>query len=100
MEIRDVTPAEPSSAGVIKVREVPAAGEAREALLTAIAQEAKTVVDKYPGGAAAALVQLAQAYAALSTTSVPVASDGSSVLTPVQGRAGGHQVGLCLELEP
>ncbi|MFF9307076.1 hypothetical protein [Streptomyces sp. NPDC014777] len=97
MEIRDVTADEPNPAGVIKVREVPAAVEAREALLTAIAQEAKTVVDKHPGEAAAAL---AQAYAALSTTSVPITTHGSSATTPVQGRAGGHQVGLCLELEP
>ncbi|MBA9043321.1 MULTISPECIES: hypothetical protein [Streptomyces] len=100
MEIRDVTPGKPNTAGMIKVREVPAAVEAREALLTAITREAQTVVDKHPGGAAAALVQLAQAYAALSTTGVPVTTDGSSVLTPFQGRAGGHQVGLCLELEP
>ncbi|CAL9661719.1 hypothetical protein SUDANB108_07045 [Streptomyces sp. enrichment culture] len=100
MEIRDVTADEPSPAGVIKVREVSAAVEAREALLTAIAQEAKAVVDKRPGEAAAALVQLAQAYAALSTTSVPVTTDGSSALTRVQSRAGGHQIGLCLELEP
>jgi hypothetical protein len=100
MEIRDVTPDEPSAAGVIKLREVPAAVEARTALLTAIAREAGTVVENHPGQAAAELVQLAQAYAALSTTSVPVTTDGSSVPTPVQGRAGGHQVGLCLELEP
>ncbi|WP_406719065.1 hypothetical protein OHA53_34905 [Streptomyces althioticus] len=100
MEIRDVTPDEPLSTGVLKVREVPAAVEARQALLTAIAQEAKTAVDKHPGQAAATLLQLAQAYAALTTTSVPVTTDGSSAVTPVQGRAGGHQVGLCLEMEP
>ncbi|WP_181792833.1 hypothetical protein [Streptomyces sp. WELS2] len=100
MEIRDVTSETAGSTGVLKVREVPAAVEAREALLAAIAQEARTVVDKHPGEAAPALVQLAQAYAALSTTSVPVSTDGSSAVAPVQGRASGHQVGLCLELEP
>jgi hypothetical protein len=85
---------------VVKVREVPAAIEAREALLTAIASETRTVMDKQPGRSAAALLQLAQAYAALSTTSVPVTTDGGSALAPVQGRSGGHQVGLCLEVEP
>lgn len=100
MEIQNVTPEDPNPMAVVKVREVPAAIEAREALLTAIAQEARTVVDKQPGGGAAALFQLAQAYAALSTSSVPVTTDGSSATTPVQGRSSGHQVGLCLELEP
>ncbi|MFJ9281414.1 hypothetical protein HS99_0014650 [Kitasatospora aureofaciens] len=84
----------------VKVREVPAAIEAREALLAAIAQEARTVVDKQPGQASSALVELAQAYNLLATTSVPVTTDGTSALTPVQSRAGGHQVGMCLELEP
>jgi hypothetical protein len=85
---------------VVKVREVPAAIEAREALLTAIALEARTVVDKQPGHASGALLELTQAYALLATASVPVATDGGSALVPVQGRASGHQVGLCLELEP
>ncbi|MGQ4417906.1 hypothetical protein ACN6LA_004331 [Streptomyces sp. SAS_269] len=100
MEIQDVTPREPAPTAVLKVREVPAAIEARDALLTAITRETAAVVDKEPGAAAAALLQLAQAYAALSTSSVPLTSDGASAMTPVQGRAGGHQVGLCLELEP
>ncbi|MGH4010307.1 MAG: hypothetical protein ACRDTH_19470 [Pseudonocardiaceae bacterium] len=105
MELQDLTPAEIAAESgqpptVVKVREVPAAIEAREALLVAITQETRTVVDKHPGQASSALVELAQAYALLATTSTPVATTGGSVLVPVQGRAGGHQVGLCLELEP
>jgi multidrug resistance efflux pump len=98
VDIQDVTPAERTPPAVIKVREVPAAVEARDALLTAIAQDTRAVVDKQPGQASAALLQLAQAYALLATATVPVATDGT--VAPVQGRAGGHQVGLCLELEP
>ncbi|MGB7797606.1 MAG: hypothetical protein WA731_22690 [Pseudonocardiaceae bacterium] len=105
MELQDITPVEISPESgqpptTVKVREVPAAIEAREALLVAIAQETRTVVDKHPGRASSALVELAQAYALLATTSAPVATDGSSAVVPLQGRAGGHQVGLCLELEP
>lgn len=105
MEIQDVTPTEvPAGSGqppaTVRIREVPAAIEAREALLAAITQETRTVVEKHPGQASAALVQLAQAYALLASGLMPVTTDGGGVLAPVQGRAGGHQVGLCLELEP
>ncbi|MER6945926.1 hypothetical protein ABT294_18025 [Nonomuraea sp. NPDC000554] len=79
---------------------MPAAIEAREALLVAIAQESRTAVHKQPGKASGALVELAQAYALLASGSVPVTTDGGSVLAPAQARAGGDQVGLCLELEP
>lgn len=105
MEVQDITPVEISPESgqpptIVKLREVPAAIEAREAILVAIAQETRTVVDKQPGRASSALVELAQAYALLATTSAPVATDGGSAVVPLQGRSGGHQVGLCLELEP
>lgn len=100
MEIQDVTPAQPISPTVLKLREVPAAIEARDALLTAIAQESRAVVDKQPAQASAALLQLAQAYVLLSNTTVPAGPDGGSALAPVQSRSGGHQIGLCLEFEP
>ena len=46
MDVQDITPGETTDTAVVKVREVPAAIEAREALLTALAQEARTVTDK------------------------------------------------------
>lgn len=69
-EVQDITPVEISPESgqpptMVKLREVPAAIEAREALLVAIAQETRTVVDKQPGWASSALVELAQAYALL-----------------------------------
>ncbi|MEU7140901.1 hypothetical protein ABZ942_15725 [Nocardia sp. NPDC046473] len=105
MEVHDITPdtipAEiGQSAAVIKVREVPAAVEARRALLEAIAQEARAAVDKEPGNASAALLELTQAYALLASASVPVGTDGGSAELALQGRSGGQKVGLCLELEP
>ncbi|MFG1798232.1 hypothetical protein [Nocardia sp. NPDC049149] len=105
MEIQDVTPIEPAaesdlSPAVVRVREVPAALDARTALLEAIALEARAIGDAKHGKASEALYQLAQAYSMLSTTPVPLGTDGSSMPAPVQTRAGGHQVGLCLELEP
>ncbi|NNH75248.1 hypothetical protein HLB23_36270 [Nocardia uniformis] len=105
MEIQDMTPTEHSSEpdmppAVVRVREVPAAIDARNALLEAIAQEARAIVDAKHGKASEALYQLAQAYAMLSTTPIPMGTDGASMPAPIQTRAGGHQVGLCLELEP
>ena len=74
MELQDLTPVETAAESgqpptMVKVREVPAAIEAREALLVAIAQETRAVVDKHPGQASSALAELAQAYALLATTS-------------------------------
>lgn len=45
------------------------------------------------------VLELAQAYALLSTASVPVSTGSNSAVVPVQGKARGHQVGMCLELE-
>jgi hypothetical protein len=83
---------------VIKVREVPAAAEAREKWLQAIATEAHEIMDKRTGQASAALEELAHAYAVVTSASTAVTP--SSEIIPIQTRAGGHQVGLCLELEP
>lgn len=105
MDIQNLTPDEASTEAdqppaVVRVREVPAALDARNALLESIAQEARNLVDSKQGKAAEALFQLAQAYSMLATTPVPVGTDGATMPVPIQTRAGGHQVGLCLELEP
>jgi len=83
---------------MIPVQEVPAATDARDKLLAAIGQEAQHVADQHPGEASPALEALARAYALVtsSATAVVPASD----VPVVQTRAGGHQVGLCLEMEP
>ncbi|MEZ7129053.1 hypothetical protein ACBR40_27295 [Nonomuraea sp. AD125B] len=86
---------------VIKVREVPAAAEAREKLLQAIAAEAQAVTAKSPGQASAALEELARAYALVTSGATAVAPAAPEATTvQFDSRAGGHQVGLCLELEP
>ncbi|MEU6012544.1 hypothetical protein ABZ826_00360 [Streptomyces sp. NPDC047515] len=91
----------PQIPAVIRLREVPAAAEARESLLQAIAAEARAVTAKHPGQASGALEELARAYALVTTgvTAQPVPS-GVADGPGLQARAGGHQVGLCLELEP
>ncbi|MER0484600.1 hypothetical protein ABR737_40815 [Streptomyces sp. Edi2] len=85
---------------VITVREVPAAADAREALLKAIAAEAQAVTDQQAGQAAPALETLARAYALLTASATAAAPVGETTTIPLMNRAGGHQVGLCLELEP
>ncbi|MFD9302233.1 hypothetical protein ACFWCB_06000 [Streptomyces sp. NPDC060048] len=58
---------------VIEVTEVPAAADARDALLRAIGAEAQLVADQFPGQASTALGELARAYALVTagTTTVP-----------------------------
>ena len=85
---------------VIKVREVPAAAEAREKLLQAIAAEAQAITDNSSGQSAAALESLAHAYALVTAGATAVATTNETTTVPLATRAGGHQVGLCLELEP
>ena len=48
---------------IIKIREVPAAAEAREKLLRAIAAEAQEITDKPTGQASGVLESIARAYA-------------------------------------
>jgi hypothetical protein len=73
----------------VRVIEVPAVSEARDALLQAIGREAEHVADKSAGQAAAALEQLARAYALVISGATPGSSvPGTSVgLVPVQTRA-------------
>jgi hypothetical protein len=85
---------------VIKVREIPAAAVAREKLLQAIAAEAEVLTNTFQGQASTALEKLAQAYALVTSGATAVAPAGETTTVPLQSRAGGHQVGLCLELEP
>ncbi|MFF7890302.1 hypothetical protein ACH40F_58865 [Streptomyces sp. NPDC020794] len=85
---------------VIKLREVPAATEAREKLLQAIAAEAEAIMSKSQGQASTALEELARAYALVTSGATAVAPAGEATTVPLHNRAGGHQVGLCLELEP
>ncbi|MGH3814014.1 MAG: hypothetical protein ACRDUV_16435 [Pseudonocardiaceae bacterium] len=106
MTAEDVTPAEiGTDAGIqqipatIRVREIPAAVEAREKLLQAIAAEAQVITDKFTGQSSVALESLARAYA-LVTGATAVAPTSEITTLPLATRAGGHQVGLCLELEP
>jgi len=84
----------------IKLREVPAAVEAREKLLQAIAAEAQKITDKPTEQASHALETLARAYALVTSGSTAAAPASEVVSIPLASRAGGHQVGLCLELEP
>ncbi|WP_329449378.1 hypothetical protein OG906_43165 (plasmid) [Streptomyces sp. NBC_01426] len=71
---------------VISMSEVDAATDARDALLRAIGAEAQIVADKFPGQAAKALVDLANAYAlvtagttAVATVSAPTRSFASTI---------------------
>ncbi|MFI1577542.1 hypothetical protein [Embleya sp. NPDC020630] len=94
----DVAPGIPA---VIPLRELPAAAEAREQLLQAIAATARAVTERHAGQASGALVALARAYALVTSgTTAPPTLLGDPENTGVQVRAGGHQVGLCLEPEP
>lgn len=90
----------PQIPNVISVREVPAAADAREALLKAIATEAQALTAQHTGQAAPALETLARAYAAVTGSTTVVAPASEATTGPIMSRAGGHQVGLCLELEP
>jgi hypothetical protein len=98
MSAEQQTPAQSEAAQQIPItlqlQEVPAADTARESLLRAIGREADSVSVKNAGGASTALLELARAYALVVSPSAPALTPG------VQTRAGGHQVGLCLELEP
>lgn len=85
---------------MIKLREVPAAAEAREKLLGAIAAEAQTIIDEPTGQASGVLEGLARAYAIVTSGSTAAAPASEVVSIPMASRAGGHQVGLCLEVEP
>ncbi|GAA3107573.1 hypothetical protein [Streptosporangium carneum] len=85
---------------VITVREVPAAAEARDALLKAITAQANAIADGHQGQASTAVEELARAYALVTSGATAVAPTGETTTIPLQSRAGGHQVGLCLELEP
>ncbi|MEV3987204.1 hypothetical protein [Nonomuraea sp. NPDC049758] len=86
---------------VITVREVPAAAEARDALLKAITAQATAIADGHQGQASTALEELARAYALVTSGATAVVPTGETTTLPLlQSRAGGHQVGLCLELEP
>ncbi len=85
---------------VIRVREVPAAAEAREKLLQAIAAEAEAIMNKSQRQASTALEELARAYALVTSGATAVAPAAETTAVQLQSRAGGHQVGLCLELEP
>ena len=108
MTTEEATPVESGTdAGVqpiptmIKIREVPAAAEAREKLLGAIAAEAQKIIDEPTGQASGVLEGLARAYAIVASGSTAAAPASEVVSVPmVASRAGGHQVGLCLELEP
>ncbi|MEU9594210.1 hypothetical protein AB0D84_31450 [Streptomyces sp. NPDC048193] len=84
----------------LKVREVPAATEARDSLLSAIAAEAKEVSDRHKGQSSVALESLARAYALVTSGTMVTNAATGGTTAAVQGRSGGHQVGLCLELEP
>ncbi len=83
----------------ITLPEAPAAADARDKLLQAIAAEAEAVTNTHRGQASAALESLARAYALL-ITGTALAPAGELAAIPLTTRAGGHQVGLCLELEP
>ena len=87
---------------VIRVREVPAAVEAREKLLLAIAAEASGITSKpgETGQASADLERLAHAYALVTSGATAVAPADEMTPISAQARSGGHKVGLCLELEP
>lgn len=98
MTIEDIPPEQIPA--VIRVREVPAAAETREKLLQAIAAEAEAIMNKSLGQGSTALEELARAYALVTSGATAVAPAGETTAVGVQSRAGGHQVGLCLELEP
>ena len=68
-------------------------------MLQAIPAEAQTITDKLAGQCSAALESLARAYA-LVTGATAIAPTSETTTFPLATRAGGHQVGLCLELEP
>jgi hypothetical protein len=67
--------------------------------LLAIAAEAQELSDKQRGHASAALKPLARSYA-LVTSGATAVTPTNEVTVPIQQRAGGHQVGICLETEP
>ncbi|MFC8583655.1 hypothetical protein ACFUGD_03620 [Streptomyces sp. NPDC057217] len=71
----------------INLNEVPAAADTRDILLKAIGSEAQHVADKFPGQAAAALEQLAHAYA-LVTGPTPVATAPAVITQRDLGKAG------------
>ncbi|MCM2416660.1 hypothetical protein [Streptomyces sp. RKAG293] len=72
---------------VISVAPVPAVADARDALLAAIASEARTVTENNPGQASVALEQLARAFA-LIAAGAPVAAVGpASAGAPLTGRS-------------
>ncbi|MGW6691719.1 hypothetical protein [Streptomyces sp. NPDC054961] len=58
----------------IILSEVPASSDTRDILLKAIGAEAQYIADKFPGQAAAALEQLAHAYALVTTTAAVAAT--------------------------
>ncbi|MEU8983032.1 hypothetical protein ACFVXA_02415 [Streptomyces sp. NPDC058246] len=66
------------------VAEVPAAADARDALLQAISQEARNVADKSQGQASTALEQLARAYALVVSGYAPTASIPGAGAEPVR----------------
>lgn len=68
--------------------------EARDSLLRAIAAEARAI-EQHPRSAGTdALERLARAFALVTQ------AEGAESALPAESRAGGHQVGLGLELEP
>lgn len=85
---------------LVRVREVPAAAEARDKLLAAIAAEAQRIGNQPTGKASEALERLARAYALVTAGGTALTTSNEATVVPLQTRAGGHQVGLCLELEP
>ncbi|MGW6691734.1 hypothetical protein [Streptomyces sp. NPDC054961] len=76
---------ESQSAGIqqipaqINLREAPAAADTRNILLKAIGSEAQYVADKFPGQAAAALEQLAHAYALVAGSATVMAAPAVSI---------------------
>ena len=85
-----------------------AEAEARREVLAAITRQARAVGDRADADDARLLEHLARAVAVLSgttrsrptTAAEPDTDDGLQRVTPTgQERAGGHQVGLALELE-
>lgn len=90
----------PVNAGIQTISSVPAlagasvAADARDSLLRAIAAEARTL-EQHPRSAGTdALERLARAFVLVTR------GEGSESTLPAESRAGGHQVGLGLEIEP
>ncbi|MFD3749027.1 hypothetical protein ACFWVT_01965 [Streptomyces cyaneofuscatus] len=77
--------------------------QARDEVLAAIARQARSVGERIDPEASRALEHLARALAALAVCSSPQTgahtSGGLQIVSPGQERAGGHKVGLALELE-